>query len=75
MRRTKSFLSGNENEELEHSDHAETKFQHLREKIIKNKASVMNLRRGTMPWHFHGIQHQENITKQGMSIVPIISRQ
>ena len=35
VRRTKSFLSENENEELEHSDHAETKFQHLREKIIK----------------------------------------
>ena len=25
-----------------------------------------------MPWHFHGIQHQENITKQEMSIVLII---
>lgn len=35
VRRTKSFLSGNENEELEHSDHGETKFQNLREKIIK----------------------------------------
>lgn len=41
----------------------------------KNNASVMNLRRGTMPWHFHGIQHQENITKQGMSIVLVILRQ
>lgn len=41
----------------------------------ENKAFLMNLRMWTVPWYFHGIKHQENVTTKGVGIVVLIVRQ